>query len=98
MSTREDGGPAFPAPELGAANFNDRSAYPGMSLRDFFAANVHPDQDDMDWADTIKAAIVGRYAPDYSIDPVGWAQWIADWRAAWKYMQADAMLTARSSP
>lgn len=37
---RLDGGTAFPCPDLGEMQFGDRSAYPGMSLRDFFAAHA----------------------------------------------------------
>ncbi len=34
---RDDGGPAFPAPEAGQQHFGDPAAYPGMTLRDAFA-------------------------------------------------------------
>lgn len=37
---RLDGGTAFPCPDLGEMQFGDRTAYPGMSLRDFFAAHA----------------------------------------------------------
>lgn len=42
MSTdrKDDGGPAFPAPDLGDQNFGQRGAYQGMSLRDHFAAKA----------------------------------------------------------
>jgi hypothetical protein len=36
----EDGGPAFPAPDLGEQEFGQRGAYPGMTLRDYFAAKA----------------------------------------------------------
>lgn len=36
----ENGGPAFPAPDLGELNFGYRGAYPGMGLRDYFAAKA----------------------------------------------------------
>lgn len=43
MSERvETGGPAFPAPELGAKDFGQPWAYPGMTLRDYFAVKVMP--------------------------------------------------------
>ena len=35
-----DGGPAFPAPDAGEEHFSQRSAYMGMTLRDYFAAKV----------------------------------------------------------
>lgn len=38
--TKDDGGPACPAPDLGERDFNDRGAYPGRSLRDYFAAHA----------------------------------------------------------
>jgi hypothetical protein len=37
---RDDGGPAFPAPELGRQDYGQPGAYPGMSLRDYFAAKA----------------------------------------------------------
>ena len=47
MSARDDGGPAFPSPDLGEREFGQRDAYPGMTLRDYFAteamkALLHP--------------------------------------------------------
>ena len=36
-----DGGPAFPlSPEVGKAHFDDPMAYPGMTLRDWFAGQA----------------------------------------------------------
>jgi hypothetical protein len=32
--------PAFPAPEAARQHFGDPSVYPGMSLRDYFAAQA----------------------------------------------------------
>lgn len=40
MSTNETGGPAFPAPDAGEEHFSQRSAYMGMTLRDYFAAQA----------------------------------------------------------
>lgn len=53
MSDINDGGPAFPFPELGTMNFGDPSAYPGMSMRDEFA----------------KAAMQGMLAADIQCGP-----------------------------
>lgn len=39
---KDNGGPAFPAPELGFKDFGDTGAYPGMTLRDYFAAKALP--------------------------------------------------------
>jgi hypothetical protein len=36
--TKNDGGPAFPCPDAGEEHFGARSAYMGLSLRDYFAA------------------------------------------------------------
>ena len=40
MSDYNNGGPAFPCPDAGEAHFNDRSAYMGMTMRDYFAAKA----------------------------------------------------------
>ena len=40
MSTPDTGGPAFPCPELGFRDVGDHAAYPGMTLRDYFAAKA----------------------------------------------------------
>lgn len=40
MSAPDTSGPAFPAPDLGEQDFGQRGAYPGMSLRDYFAAKA----------------------------------------------------------
>lgn len=39
---KDDGGPAYPAPEAAKARFGDSNpdAFLGMSLRDYFAASV----------------------------------------------------------
>lgn len=34
MTERDDGGPAFPAPDAGEEHFSQRSAYMGLSVRD----------------------------------------------------------------
>jgi len=41
---KEDGGPAFPAPDLGFRDFGDYAVYPGMTLRDVFAIAALPIQ------------------------------------------------------
>lgn len=40
MNDIDTSGPAFPSPDLGEFDFGRRSAYPGMSLRDYFAAKA----------------------------------------------------------
>jgi len=37
---RDDSGPAFPAADAGEEHFGQRSAYMGMTLRDYFAAKA----------------------------------------------------------
>jgi hypothetical protein len=40
-NNNKDGGPAFPlSPEVGKFHFDDPFAYPGMSLRDYFAGQA----------------------------------------------------------
>lgn len=36
----DDGGPAFPAADAAVADFGNAGAYPGMSLRDYFAGQA----------------------------------------------------------
>lgn len=36
----DDGGPAFPAPELGRKQFSNPAVYWGLSMRDYFAAHA----------------------------------------------------------
>ncbi len=84
MSVRDDGGPAFPAPELGEMQFGDRTAYSGMSLRDHFAG----------------LALQGMLAnpEDFTIESEGdrladnWADF-----AKCAYEAADAMIRARGA-
>lgn len=40
MSGPNDGGPAFPAPDLGEQDFGMRGAYPGMSVRTYAAIKL----------------------------------------------------------
>ncbi len=40
MTTRDDSGPAFPAPEASTQHFGEPSVYMGMTLRDYFAAKA----------------------------------------------------------
>jgi len=43
VSNTNDGGPAFPNPiERSMRDFGTTDAYPGMSLRDYFAAKAMP--------------------------------------------------------
>ena len=84
---KEDGGPAFPAPEAAKARFGDSNpdAFLGMSLRDYLAAK----------------AMQGYLANAWQaqeLDSLGEsaAQQIAT-VAEISYAMADAMLAARSA-
>jgi hypothetical protein len=87
MTEHKDGGPAFPARPmehfLGATSI---TVHHGMSLRDYFAGQV------------IASDMNGN--PNLPGDMAGRASWpapaeLAQRRAVWAYLQADAMLAAR---
>lgn len=90
-----NGGPAFP--------LHTGLIEEGMSLRDYFAASEQ--LTDFDQFETINTelgeALAGRKAPEEgwsTKDPGTLREAIlfeADWRAALKYIRADAMLRAR---
>ena len=96
MSTINDGGPAFPVPDFAEGD--------GMSLRDWFAGQeglAEWDDGDAVMSTRMAEALAGRKQPGH-----GWAcatpeeylamfQFEADWRAALKYLRADAMLKAK---
>lgn len=98
MSTINDGGPAFP--HDGQANYTG-----GMSLRDWFAGQeslAEWDSGDAVIRPQMAEALAGRKQPEH-----GWAcatpgeflamlRFEADWRAALKYLRADAMLKAKA--
>lgn len=100
MSTINDGGPAFPVPEV----FDERRgemvqhSSTGMSLRDYFAACRKPAPADISrcWGE----AMVRPYPRVNGADaPFGRETilWWADVEAAWSYAQADALLRARAN-
>jgi hypothetical protein len=68
---------------------------PGMTLRDYFAAHLDDDIDGGDFADSIKAALLGRAVPHYADDPVAFLRFEADFRAAWRGMRSPR---ARRAP
>lgn len=51
--SKNDGNPAFPAPEAGIARFGDGNAdaFMGMSLRDYFAAKAMASLTPVYWED-----------------------------------------------
>lgn len=94
---KDDGGPAFPAPDAAKARFGDSNsdAFLGMTLRDYFAAHAAIDHDEV--GVRYAAAIVGRDMPDFAADPLGNSAFWAEYRARMRYIEADAMLAARSA-
>lgn len=105
--SKETGGPAFPTQINNSGitpikGFNGEeikpqtfSAYPGMTLRDYFAARVDvSDEVGVRYAE----AIVGRAMPDFASAPLDNIAFWADYRAISRYIEADAMLAARVKP
>lgn len=85
----DDGGPIHPGTEANGLN----SGWSGMSLRDYFATHADigsVDELSVSWGE----AILGRACP-LSADKLACYRWWADYRAAMRYMEADAMLAAR---
>jgi hypothetical protein len=93
MSKQNDGGPAFPESSSGPyPNGDVIQGRPGMTLRDWFAGQsdgLHPDTT-VDYARCFNAAPLPPQ--DERVD---WARWWATADAAYRYIQADAMLKAR---
>lgn len=107
MSGREDGGQAFPQPVTVGPNDDMYPAYPGMTLRDYFAAHV----DQPGEAEIIVAAgLMAKSPAGYLVvlpngDEITFAEW---WRdlpqaerfalyAKVRYGMADAMIAERST-
>lgn len=88
--SKPTGGPAFPVPGL-----QDDETFNGMTLRDYFAAQVDvSDEVGVRYAE----AIVGRAMPDFASAPLDNIAFWADYRAISRYIEADAMLAARVKP
>jgi hypothetical protein len=89
MSDTDTGGPAFPTP----LQHNDwREDYPGMTLRDYFAANANEDDiNEHIWKGFNETRI--KIAPDGTrYESFQAARWT---REQARYRYADAMLKAR---
>ncbi len=91
---KNNGGPAFPTPDT------EVLGDPGMSLRDWFATNETLSEWDMPDVVMSKQAgelLAGECMPEggYSVQPLEMLKWEAKWRAALKYIRADAMLAER---
>ncbi len=99
---RPDGAPAFPVPPelLDGATHAD---WRGMTLRDFLASRETLAE--FDFPDEVchrrtAEALAGRPHPtpeQCAADPLAYRKWEADWRAALRYLRADAMLRAREA-
>jgi hypothetical protein len=84
--TKDNGGPAFPAPEASVARFGagNEDAFMGLTVRDYFAAR----------------ADIAVYTPVDSLyrklgrNPT--ADEMATWIAEVRFIEADAMIAARS--
>ena len=67
---------------------------PGMSLRDYFAAHANIGNVD-ELTPQIGTAVLGRVCPDWAVDARGCWVWWAEFRAALRFIEADAMLQER---
>lgn len=83
MEKKNDGGPAFPV-SSDAFGSTDASVHGGMSLRDYFAAQVFPEVY-RQYAET--ANRTNQWDPD-------WRRYLA----SDAYHIADAMIASRSTP
>ena len=85
----DQSGPAFPS------DSNQYGAVLGMSLRDYFATHVAIDHGEVGVRYAV--AVVGRDMPDFAANPLGNSAFWAEYRARMRYIEADAMLAARSA-
>lgn len=96
MTKPNDGGPAFPT-----FDWDAELPLNGMSLRDWFAGR----ETLAEWDRSSDAVMPNRFAeilagerkPEktWDEDPIAWFRFEAKWRAALRYIRADAMLAAR---
>ncbi|WP_343743126.1 hypothetical protein [Herbaspirillum huttiense] len=99
MAADKTGGPAFPG---GVAIGPSGEVIPammhgipeGMSLRDYFACTAVVNLDE--YTAQYAIAFIGRPMPDYTVDPVGNATFWAEFRAAMRFIEVDAMLRKRA--
>lgn len=90
MDREETGGAAFPQ-----SGFGQWAPEGGATLRDYFATHADIDHDEV--GVRYAAAIVGRDMPDFAAAPLGNSAFWAEYRARMRYIEADAMLAARSA-
>jgi hypothetical protein len=93
MTYQNDGGPAFPArPTEHIAGGFTITAHHGMSLRAYLAAHTQPFSNDCH--SKVVEVLAGRpYGATRHGSLEHWRFW-ADVEAAWRVMQADAILRA----
>lgn len=105
MNQLNDGGQAFPQSNDTWFGSDEKKACPsGMTMRDYFAAHEQLSEWDVSEAVPGKGmceALAGEHSPTH-----GWScktaeeylamcKWEAKWRAALKFIRADAMLAER---
>ena len=104
MSKPNDGGPAFPVPMVPYRDGFTEVKEGGMSLRDWFAGQER--LADWDNSDAVMQRAMAEALAGQPQPPNGWAgkttaeliamlRWEAEWKAALKYLRADAMMKAR---
>jgi hypothetical protein len=87
MTKQDDGGPAFPVPDLYLPNGQVQAGTYGMSLRDYFAGQI------IGGMNSIKDERVWRPNSGETVDQ--WRRRLFATDAKQAYLQADAMLAAR---
>lgn len=85
MSTRDDGGPAFPTPPAEFTHLGEAvNANNGMSLRAYFAAHAPPMPPAMHEMAKRAEKADGKDCSDYGA--------YAEWQAKWRKCYADAQI------
>ncbi len=92
MSTPHDGGNAFP--NSYECEDGELITHHGMTLRDYLAA--HETLNDVDVTTEMAELLAGEPMPKRS-DSLAWLRWDAKWKAALRYIRADAMLEVRGA-
>ena len=97
MSEKYHGGPAFPIPLNPGVSYGGHAPCDGMTLRDYFAAAET--LDDLEHLTMEGAVALAGPKPEgnWSTNPIEWRKWEAKWRAAVRFIRADAMLKAREA-
>lgn len=93
MTDKDNGGPAFPAPEAARWHFADPSAYLGMTLRDYFAAKASEE----DIARMMKLVPEVKFVRTTGGISRVCTELPTHARQIARYIHADAMLKARES-